>query len=322
VGEYRYDHFTVALVNASHAGGIEFPGLVALHSPRGGMLMTRLYESLVIHETVHQWFYGMIGSDQIGSPWMDESVTCFFTLKILEQYWGERANLVDLAGFEAGERDTYRAGARISPGLCRLNMPTHAFPGEEEYFATIYTKGPLIVETFDNLLGDSLSDIFWRRYFEENLFKRPGPEEFVDLASSIGGEHVRHALSVLLDEPVYLDLAVASLVNRRIDSVTYEAEVLLRKKGALPGPVDYRLILRSGDTLDYTWESPFDTEKMSFSLAAPVSAVIIDPHDRFTVDADLLNNSLSADGDSRPAMRISSGIMFLIESFLSFMGGM
>ncbi|UCD94093.1 MAG: hypothetical protein JSU69_10045 [Candidatus Zixiibacteriota bacterium] len=322
IGEYHYEHFTLALVSASHAGGIEFPGLVALHSPRGGMLMTRLYESLVTHETVHQWFYGMIGSDQIENPWMDESIASFFTLKIIERNWGERANLIDLAGFVASQRDMFRSGTRVSPGVCQLNMPTYAFPGDDEYFATIYTKGALIVETFDNLLGDSLSDVFWRHYFEENLFARPGPGEFIGLAGRVGGEKIQNALNALINEPVELDLAVSSLENRKIDSVTYEADVLLWKKGALPGSVDYRLVLHNGDTLEFVWRSQHDTEKMTFSLAAPVSKVIIDPNNRFTVDANLLNNSLSADGDSRPALRVSSGIMFLIESFLSFMGGM
>jgi hypothetical protein len=322
VGKYCYDHFTLALVGASHAGGIEFPGLVALHSPRGGMLITRLYESLVIHETVHQWFYGMVGSDQIENPWMDESIVSFFTLKIIEHHWGAQASLIDFAGFRAGERDMSRSGARISPGVCRLNTPTYAFPGGDEYFATVYSRGALIVETFDNLLGDSLSDVFWGRYFEENLFAHPDPVKFLDLAARVGGEKIRKALDILLNEPIEIDLAVKALENRRIDSVTYEASVVFQKKGAPRFPIDYRLILHGGDTLQFRWDSQYDTEKITFSLAAPVSRVIIDPQNLFTVDANLLNNSLSADGDSRPALRISSGIMFLIESLLSFVGGM
>ncbi len=85
IGNYAYDNLTYALINAATVGGIEYPGFIVLTSPRGGLMATRFYETLVVHETVHQWFYGMIGSDQVESPWMDESITNSSRLASLPQ---------------------------------------------------------------------------------------------------------------------------------------------------------------------------------------------------------------------------------------------
>jgi hypothetical protein len=322
VGEYFYDNLAVLTANLADAGGIEFPGIIALLSPQGGMMVSRFYESLVIHEAVHQWFYGMVGTDQTEAPWMDEAVTNYFTHMIVRHYWGERANLFEWWGIEFSERDHLRATARAVSGEYFLTTPTYVFQSESDYFGTVYYRGALILETFNNIMGDSLSSIFWRRYFDDNRFRHPDADDFVSLAGEIGGSRILDALDVLLNKPQEIDYSVQNLRNKKVDSVTYRAIFTLVKKGGLSLPVDYRLILYNGDTLDYSWVPKYSTKKVTERLSSAVKYVIVDPDHVYAADGNLLNNAVSAGSDSRPGFRLSSGLMFLIESFLSFMGGM
>jgi hypothetical protein len=48
---------------------------------------------------------------------------------------------------------------------------------------------------------------------------------------------------------------------------------------------------------------------------------MIDPDFKFAIDNNLMNNSFLVRPDSRAGMRLSSGMMFLLESLLSFLGG-
>jgi len=322
IGNYCYSDFSVVLTNTSMVGGVEYPGLIALSSPRGGIMATRFYESLVAHETIHQWFYGMVASNQVESPWMDESVTNYFTHKILKHYWGESANLFEYAGLEFAERDNLRILAKTVSNKYNVNCPTYAFWNDADYFNTIYSKGPLALETFDNIMGDSISDVFWRCYFNMYRFKHPEPDDFIRLAGEIGGEDIRDALLVLLNDADEIDYAVNNLENNKLDSAAYEVGFILEKKGNMDLPVEYRVILYNGDTLEGQWHPTYNTMEIILNTIAPAISVTIDPCNVYAIDDDLLNNSISSDNDNRPCVRLSSGIMFLLESLLSFLGGM
>jgi hypothetical protein len=322
VGKYAYKSLTYAMVDAASVGGIEYPGFVFLNSPQGGAMVTRFYESLVAHETIHQWFYCMIGTDQVESPWMDEAVADLFTLKIMEKYWGTDANLYDFAGLKFTERDEYRSMMHTILTPCALEDPSYAFVNESDYFNTIYSRGGLVLETFDNMLGDSLSPVFWQLYFELYRFKHPRQEDFINLVDQIAGDNVRDNLNVLLSSPNEIDYGVDYLMSNKIDSTTYQISFDISRKGDLPLPIDYAIILYNGDTVSGQWTPQYDRAKIVDSMLYPAKAVIVDPNNIIAVDANLFDNSALAQSDNRPGLRLSSGLMFLIESFFSFIGGM
>ncbi|PKK83537.1 MAG: hypothetical protein CVT49_07855 [candidate division Zixibacteria bacterium HGW-Zixibacteria-1] len=322
VGPYPYDRLTLAVFDLVTAGGVEMPGLIALNTSHGVMAKMRIFEVLVVHETLHQWFYGAIYSDQAAAPWMDEAISDVFTLKIMEKVWGIDANVLDFAGFRISERDQVRLVSQMSADNGPLNRPTSEFIDDVDYVGTVYMRGALLIETFDNLLGDSLSMLFWHSYYDRYKFGCPTPDDFVELAGEIGGDGIKSAVDYLVNHAGQIDYAVKGLANKQIDSVTYESEFVLKKKGELNLSIDYRMILYNGDTLDQAWEPQRKTEKMIFRLPAPVMEVIVDPDNIITVDDNLANNSITDRTDSRAALRLSSGVMFLIESIFSFLGGL
>jgi hypothetical protein len=322
VGPYAYNDFTIVLNNASSGGALEFPAMAALPAPPGGTLMTNVYESIAIHETVHQWFYGIIGSDQTTSPWMDESVTQFFTLKILDHFWGEKGNLFNRAGFEFSLRDYLRLTSGSASRGYSLNCPAYQFMNGVDYYGIIYSRGPLALETIDNLLEVEGGSNFWKRYFDHFRFARPTPDDFARLVDTVGGKEVASALNFLINTPYEIDYAVLNLTNKRKDSLTTEVRLVLEKTAELQTPVGYRLILYNGDTLDAVWKPEANIEEIVLALPAPAAAAVIDPDFTYAIDADLINNSLILDGDSKPGLRLSSGLMFLMESLLSFIGGL
>ncbi|MCP4704304.1 MAG: M1 family metallopeptidase, partial [candidate division Zixibacteria bacterium] len=78
VGKYEYGSLNLVFSDIGFSGGIEFPAMIALSTPRGAPAISNAYDMLTVHEVVHQWFYSMIGSNQVEYPWLDESITNFF----------------------------------------------------------------------------------------------------------------------------------------------------------------------------------------------------------------------------------------------------
>ncbi|MCX6827158.1 MAG: M1 family aminopeptidase [candidate division Zixibacteria bacterium] len=320
VGPFRYKYLNLAFVDFGHFGGLEFPALVLLHSPRQNTMVSNLYPCLAIHEIVHQWFYGMIGSDQIETPWMDESTADYFTERILQTYWGRDANLYDFAGFEITGNDILRMSLKLSMTHSIINKPAYAFAGSADYWEAVYVRGALVMATLDNLMGDSLSGEFWRTYYNRFLFKCPSSDQFLRTVANIAGQKIRNTLENMLTGSGKIDYSVFDLTNRKADSA-FEVSFILRREGGLDFPVDYMIILNNGKILNYQWNGIYDVERITFRLSHPAAEVIIDPEQKYAIDVNFLNNSIMATPDSRPISRLSSGIMFLIESLLSFAGG-
>lgn len=321
VGPCPYNRLTYAIFDLAEHGGVEMPGLIALSEPAGATLKTRFYEMVVIHETIHQWFYGIINSNQAEYPWMDEAVDDYFTLEIMEEEWGGEANLFDFAGLKVSVKDQLRLASQMSVDYGTVNRPASAFVDEGDYFGTVYMRGAFVVETFNNLLGDSLSNVFWHNYYDNYRLKAPTPDDFLAMARETGGESAAQTFDELINHAGPIDYSVQSLSNRPIDSVTFETGFILQKKGDVSLPVNYRLVLYNGDTLNYVWDAKYNSEKIILELPSPAVEVVVDPDRIVAIDDDMANNSMTLHADSRPAFRLSSGIMFLIESFFSFLGG-
>jgi len=71
IGEYLYEDFFVVKAPIS-INGMEFSTMIFL-SDRCFANPTKL-KSVTYHEVFHQWFYGIIGTDQLNEPFMDEGL--------------------------------------------------------------------------------------------------------------------------------------------------------------------------------------------------------------------------------------------------------
>ena len=75
--------------------GIEYPGLIAmnrdLYDPAhdfGETPSAVLLESTTAHEVGHQWFYNLVGNDQLDEPWLDEALTQYATWRYYADVYG------------------------------------------------------------------------------------------------------------------------------------------------------------------------------------------------------------------------------------------
>jgi hypothetical protein len=321
VGSYIYPELNFAFINAAQPVALEYPGLIALFSPRGGALVSNYFEYLAIRQVVHQWFYAMISADRCTEPWLDKSVAEYFALKIADNYWGRDANLLDFGGFKATFADNLRLNARVTEGKTPLNLSAGQLVSEIEYGTTIRNRGALTVATIFNLLGDSLTSVFWKSYYERHLLNRASTDSFLTLLEKTAGSDFKRQVGYLLNSTERIDYSVSALSYRQIDSVTYESIFVLSRSGTMPIPVVYKVILYNEDTLSFTWDSEKYSELIRFESPYPARTVIIDPDFLMAVDINLFNNSIQVATDSRPAWRLSSAIMFLIESIFSLIGG-
>lgn len=169
VGPYPYPELDV--VDAPGAfGGIEYPGLVYI-----GTVGTPWVIEPTVHEVAHQWFYALIGGDQVDEPWLDEAAATFATALYYERARGTGRGAGYLSDLRAVVRDN--TNAELPVGL-----PVAAYSSVNEYAVIVYFKGALFFDALRQRLGERDFEAFLKAYYDEYLFGFADSQGFQDLA--------------------------------------------------------------------------------------------------------------------------------------------
>lgn len=165
-GAYPYPSYTVAAVPFAHEG-MEYPQLSMI----GAALTERKMEYAVAHETAHQWWYAVVGSDGWHQAWQDEALCEFSLLDYAESVYGagERSDL-EYTRAESAMRVTVPAGA--APG-----SPLGDFADMSEYVLLAYHRGLACLCALDRTIPGGL-DGFLRDYYQEYAFGRASRTDF------------------------------------------------------------------------------------------------------------------------------------------------
>lgn len=196
-GDYPYTEFDV-VGTTMMALGMEYPGIVAitlgvydLDEEMRGLPNPIMMESTVAHETAHQWFYNVVGNDQIDEPWLDEAIVQYATgLYYLDTY-GE-------AGYQGAQESWYDRWDRVDRAEIPIGLPVNEYTGNE-YGAIVYGRGPLFIDALAKEMGQKTFDAFLRDYYQSCTWDIGTEQTFQQLAE----QHCQCDLTTLFDQFVY-----------------------------------------------------------------------------------------------------------------------
>jgi hypothetical protein len=165
IGPYPYQELD--LVDAPEAfGGIEYPGLVYI-----GTVGTHWLVEPTVHEVAHQWFYALVGSDQLIEPWMDETAATY-----AEVLYYEAAGRVGVA---TSLLDDFRSQVRDHPrSSTPIGLPVEAYASDWDYSTFVYLKGSLFYEALRQRLGEDIFFDFLSGYFSAHRYGFAEAEDF------------------------------------------------------------------------------------------------------------------------------------------------
>ncbi len=187
VGPYPFAELD--LVDAPGAfGGIEYPGEVFIGVVDG----SDFFEVATVHEVGHQWFYSLIGDDQLREPWLDEAAATYTEVLYDENLHGLRA-----AG---GTLDYFWNVLNTSdlPGL-PIGLAVADYPSEDDYGAIVYFKGALFFDALRREMGDTTFFAFLHNYFTAYRYRFAASKDF----QSVAAQTCTCNLSALFDLWVY-----------------------------------------------------------------------------------------------------------------------
>ena len=178
-GAYPYRELDVA-ATATSALGIEYPGLVAIAGRLyGDPERQQYFESATAHEVAHQWWYNVVGNDQVNDPWLDEALAQYSTYL----YYRDRYGAPGGQGYIEAMRSRW---ARVDNAEIPIGLPVAAY-SELQYGAIVYGRGPLFLLALADRLGAEKMTELLRRYYAGETWKIATPSEFRALAEDVAG---------------------------------------------------------------------------------------------------------------------------------------
>jgi hypothetical protein len=86
VGDYPYPVCTVVEGPLKAGGGMEYPTLTIVDGSSG---MGNSLQRVIVHEVIHNWWYGILASNERAVPWIDEGFCSYYEDRVMMLINGE-----------------------------------------------------------------------------------------------------------------------------------------------------------------------------------------------------------------------------------------
>lgn len=168
------------------AGGIEYPGVVTVASNLyGDPGQESFFEFATAHEVAHQWFYSVIGNDQVNHPWQDEALVQYATTVYFEDHY-------DMATAQQIRNDYFQMQydkGKQKYGNLPAGLPVEAY-SEDAYGEFVYGKGPLFFQAVRTRLGDAAFFRALQNYYQQFKYGNAQPQDLVNAFNQAGGQDI------------------------------------------------------------------------------------------------------------------------------------
>lgn len=264
-GDYPYNQVTAVDGTISAGGGMEYPNVTVI----GNVSTKEELEVVIVHEVGHNWFYGILGSNERDFGWMDEGLNTLNEMRFVAEKYPENTRLSDIAGgftrklgfvglSHKDEGDVlYRCMASFG-----VDQPMHTHSADfsqANYGGVMYQKTGLVFHYLKAYLGDSLFDLCMHTYFDRWKFRHPQPQDFRVVMEEVSKQNLGWLFDDLIETRKVADFKLVG-----VKKTGAGMDVTVINVGSVNGPIGVQSI-RNGKVLESVWVSPAELKKAASS---------------------------------------------------------
>lgn len=357
VGEYPYTTLTV-VDGLGGSNGMEYPTLITAGTTYKLPTWLHMLELVTIHEFGHQYFYGLIGSNEFEEAWLDEGMNSYIETRIMDDKYGP-GGVIDFAGLQisdiGGQRVAYALGKPT-----RSSMFTNAweYMPAADYSTNSYMKPATVMHSLERYLGWDTMKKFLHAYYQKWRFRHPTSYDLQQVAEDVSGEDLDWFFDQFIFGKRAVDYSVASLSNRRlpsgdegerddvdadssassVDSLSvlddpdendssrdrmYRSSVWIERKEEGIFPQELRVTFDDGTTQERSWAGAEKWIEFTFENTSRLVKAEVDPDNKILLDVNRLNNRkvLATRADTSLARHVQLRLItFLQQAFVLISG--
>ncbi|HEU4733644.1 MAG TPA: M1 family metallopeptidase [Kofleriaceae bacterium] len=330
---------------AAGAGGMEYPTLVTTAGDsvfsRPGI---RLPEYVTIHEVGHNWFQGILASNEPEEAWLDEGVNEWADVQVMAELYNPRASGIDWMGRQAemgALRRSLDGGTGENPSP--IATAAYAFVDTQAYGEETYAGTMRALETLERTVGSQRFAAAMKTYAKAFAFHHPtGRDLYATLEAELGQDltwffgpvfhevgglqlKLRHAGCVAAHPPrgVFGDGSAKRTVTEveAPDSGSWSCDVVVQNTGRLHVPVEIELRFADGSSKRLAWDDrgTGNWERFTVERSSRLVEVWLDPEGKIALDNPIAHH-YRLDGEGGAALRAAAWVSSLAQTIMQIVG--
>jgi Peptidase family M1 domain len=297
-GYYPYDYCTVVQGPIKAGGGMEYPMIT---------VVSHLGEEVIVHEVGHNWFYGMLGSNERKYPWMDESINTYFESKTMSRK-NEFSSSLKAPKLNLGSaNDLFTERFTMVADRARMHQPVELnsklYSGVN-FGLMVYGKGSKMFGHLHAYLGEKVFYNCFRGYFSKWAYRHPLPDDMKEVFEEISELDLTWFFHDMLRSEGLLDY--------KIDGMT-PSDIIIGNNGAISAPYPIGFY-KDGEMQLEIWQ---DGHRGQMTIPKPLGIefdlVKIDPF-AIMSEENRKNNSMRVKGLARKTLPFSVSILTGLEN--------
>jgi hypothetical protein len=336
-GPYPYKTLTVVDPEPdSAAGGMEYPTFITGDSSWFMPSGVYLPELVVEHEFGHQYWYGMVATNEFEDAWMDEGINSYTEVKVLDSILGKNTSILNIAGITLSEREAQRLGYLTAADLDAMAQKAYEYYSFSSYGGVTYGKTASALLTLEGIVGEDTMAKVMRAYFMKYRFTHPTKEDFLKTIEEVSGRDLRWYFSQAVYGSQVMDYEVLKIDSFPVHwyepnkdrnakgtakgDTVFQSYVSLHRKQDFVMPLEVEIKFDNGEKIREHWDGQSRWTRFSYQKRARVVSAEIDPDHTVQLDSNNFNNSYTVKPDAKPAHKVANYWLFLTQCLSQALG--
>jgi hypothetical protein len=312
-GAYPYGNITIVdPADQSNSDGMEYPMIFTGRANWLSPASVATPDLTITHETGHQWWYGVVATNEFENGWMDEGFNTWATARVIEET--RRSNLMAVRTF--GGFIPYALNVPLSREVDGNRMPAYRPDAKSDAQTTptfrywprsanaiTYAKTALWMHTLERHLGWPTMQKVMATYFDRWKFRHPRPQDFFQVVNEVSGQDLTSFFDQVVRTSNTFDYAVQELKQEPLSQGRTRAVVVAQRLGEATFPVDVVTTFADGQQATEHWDGKDRRVIYAYERPARVTRVEIDPGQVLLLDINRTNNSRTTQPRAAEAAR-------------------
>lgn len=289
VGDYPWPQATAVHSALSAGGGMEYPMVTVI----GNSGSDKSLDEVITHEVGHNWFYGLLATNERDHPWMDEGMNTYYEGRYMRTYYGSGTTENSLPK-KIFNPEVY--GGFIENGLLMMAHIGEDTPGDlnsdkmtnAAYGLQVYMKTGYCLNWLESAVGTEKYDAAMKAYFQKWKFKHPLPSDF---AASLKESGINPDwFMAQMQTRKHVDPAVTRVQKNSAGGYT----LTVRQRGQMTAPFSVAA-MKNGAVVDNRWFTPA-AGQTSFDMPVADADAFVLNNDHKALDYQHINNNIRTSG--------------------------
>jgi len=301
--------------------------------------------AVTLHELAHQWFQGVVATDEVAEAHLDEGLASWVSARAAERIFGAPSPVVEAFGVplplrglkrplpegESQEALDQAAFSRSDPAL----RETWRALDDAAVRTSAYSRSALLLESAARTTGETRFLAAVREYVRRFAFRHPSTADFLDVLGEVAGTEARDLVERGWASAGAVDYAVTRATSRRVappagwvgdgphrayrapteEGAGWESVVVVQRLGEVAWPVEVELRFEGGHTVTRRWDGRDEWRRWR-SRGPRLLSAVVDPRRTCLLDGNRLNDGLATEPDPTAARAWSHRLRFLAQNLL------